>query len=496
MSARLIFTVSAIATMLLAVVSGYGLVRMRQRSLSDHQMGLRLQAEALSRQIEGQLQSIRNQLSLELNQFSQNDLALLPLVRNVFAWHDDRGLVLPNPNSVLSGEESAFISRFESLFGRFVVPKGEDGIGDEVNWTTWFWGDQLHMVAWQRRGPQVIGVEVEMSMLLSMVLPQIKPPTNAVQVRILDDQLRLVAVYGAERGEHNKVSTMIGSTLPHWSVEIAEPNKFTGLSVWLQVAVGSLLILTLGSILTSAWLLSQRVRRAQLDAARKSNFVSNVSHELKTPLTSIRMYAELMAEGRAKNTEQMRGYATIIGEEAQRLSRLVHNVLSLGRLERGDVRTRCEPVSLNPFLRKVHQLASPLLDEWSCELKLELLEDENAQFVTDADALEQIVWNLIDNAIKYGKPADGDHKVVLSVRKQGTCVEISVKDRGIGLAPDKVAKVFDPFYRVDDRLDSRVAGSGIGLTIARGLAQRLGGHLTYRAGEGAEFVCILPEELS
>jgi signal transduction histidine kinase len=237
-------------------------------------------------------------------------------------------------------------------------------------------------------------------------------------------------------------------------------------------------------------LLLQEARRSALDARRKTTFVANVSHELKTPLTTIRMYAELLGEGRVRDEAKVRHYLRTIVGESQRLSRLIGNVLDFGRLEQGRKEYRVE--ALDPADTVSDILARQRERLEAAGLKVETTFPPAAARVrADRDSLEQVLLNLVDNALKYAAAGGELHVAVVPA---GAQVQIRVEDRGPGVPAAQRERVFDLFHRLDDELTRRQPGCGLGLTLARRLLRDQGGDLgcEARPGGGAAFIVSLP----
>ena len=224
------------------------------------------------------------------------------------------------------------------------------------------------------------------------------------------------------------------------------------------------------------------------EAAQRVSFVNQVSHELKTPLTNIRMYAELLDQdvraGRAGDEDnRLTRYLDVIVFESQRLSRLIGNVLSFSRSRRDALDLHPQPGVVDEVVRRVLDQFQPALEAKNVEVDFSPGGSETASF--DADALEQILGNLIGNVEKYA--ASGGILQVASHQKDGR-VEITVQDRGPGLSGAEGRRIFEPFYRVHNRLTEGVSGTGIGLAISRKLARLHGGDLELLpSDEGASF---------
>jgi two-component system, OmpR family, phosphate regulon sensor histidine kinase PhoR len=237
-------------------------------------------------------------------------------------------------------------------------------------------------------------------------------------------------------------------------------------------------------------LLLRQARRSEADATQKTSFVANVSHEFKTPLTTIRLYAELLEQGRVAGTEKQAEYLRTIGRETQRLARLVGNALEFSRLEQGRKKFERRMLDVGAALGELLDTHAPRLAEAGLRVERRLPAG-SVNVVTDRDALEQIVLNLLDNAAKYAATG-GEVTVELAPRSAGATVR--VLDRGPGVPLEHRERVFEKFHRVDDALTAEQSGTGLGLSIARQLARGLGGDLRCdaREGGGAAFILDLP----
>jgi signal transduction histidine kinase len=227
-----------------------------------------------------------------------------------------------------------------------------------------------------------------------------------------------------------------------------------------------------------------------IDAMQKTTFVSNVSHELKTPLTSIRMYAELLGEDRIKDPAKQKRYLDVIIAESQRLTRLVNNVLDFSRLEQGRKKYHLIDLELSDFFNQTIEAHRLRIQQAGLELKDEIDEDQAIAQI-DRDAIEQVILNVLDNAIKYA--ADGG-EVLITGNRTKNWYEMRIKDRGPGVPAIHQEKIFEKFHRVDDSLTAKQPGTGLGLSIARRILRDLSGDLRYepREGGGSCFVIRIP----
>jgi len=247
------------------------------------------------------------------------------------------------------------------------------------------------------------------------------------------------------------------------------------------------------AIAVGSWLIVSDLNRQLTLARQKTDFVSNVSHELKTPLTSIRMFSELLAEGRVQDPARQHSYLDIITAEAARLTRLINNVLDFARIERGEKKYHFQECDLVGVAREIVESYRPHLEangfKFECQLP-----DDAVPITGDHDALAQVLVNLLSNAEKYA----GDEKEIELRVEAGTgsllYCEVQVLDRGLGVPYGTEEKIFEKFYRAHDSLSSGIQGSGLGLTLARQIARAHGGDVIYRPrdGGGSCFVLRVP----
>ena len=260
-----------------------------------------------------------------------------------------------------------------------------------------------------------------------------------------------------------------------------------------KITLGLFIALLVLAIGIGSWLIVRSLNAELKLARQKTDFVGNVSHELKTPLTSIRMFSELLAEGRVADAAKQRSYLQIITAEAARLTRLINNVLDFSRMERGEKKYNFQPCDLAGVVRGIEQAFRPHLEAGGFKFVCKL-PDAPVAVRGDADALSQIIVNLLSNAEKY---SGGGKEITLQLAQRQMPLphaEIKVLDRGSGVPRGSGEKIFEKFYRAHDSLASGIQGSGLGLTIARQIARAHGGDVVYepRVGGGSCFVLRLP----
>jgi signal transduction histidine kinase len=369
---------------------------------------------------------------------------------------------------------------------------------DRRGWITPVENGRMHLIGWLLRpgDTQVRGLEIELAALVARLAKTLPVDLAAGEGLALRDERGRVLHRSGEVPPEARERVRIPlstDTLPGWVVDgyLASASGYALGGTGAFAVVGALLILILMVVIVSAGsLLLWQARRSGAEALQKTSFVANVSHEFKTPLTTIRLYAELLEQGRVAEGPRRQEYLATIGRETQRLGRLVNNALDFSRLEQGRKKYQLEPLLLPAELDRVLATLQPRLAEAGVEGRLDtppVVRPVHA----DRDALEQVLLNVIDNACKYA--ATGG-RVELAVVETEQGVQVRVADRGPGVPPAQRERIFEKFHRIDDRLTADKAGAGLGLSIGRQLMRGMGGDLRCepREGGGAVFVLHFP----
>ena len=218
-------------------------------------------------------------------------------------------------------------------------------------------------------------------------------------------------------------------------------------------------------------------------AERRNNFVSAVTHELKTPLTAIRMYGEMLRDGLVGDAGKRQRYYQLVTAESERLSRLLDNVLELSRLENGRRQSSSAVGDPSAVIREAVDVLRPHASSEGYRLEVDI-EDDLPDTRFDRDGLKQVIFNLVDNAMKYSGGGDA-LEIEIRCRRDpnaasGDGLLISVADCGPGVAPEHLKRIFEPFYRPEDELTRQSKGTGIGLALVRGLVEEMGGRVSGR----------------
>jgi len=235
---------------------------------------------------------------------------------------------------------------------------------------------------------------------------------------------------------------------------------------------------------------NEMIARVEVSQQVQRDFVANVSHELKTPLTSIQGFTQALLDGTASDPDMVVQAAEIIQEEAGRMHRLVVDLLDLARLDSGVAGLRSEPVNLRALLDLVVEKFS--LQAARGQISIELTAPELPEIQGDGDRIVQVFTNLVDNALKHTPPGG---QVTIHAQSQGNYVEISVADTGPGIPEEEQVRIFERFYQVDKaRAKGTAPGVGLGLAIAAEIIQAHKGSIGLKssAGRGSVFVVKLP----
>ena len=243
-------------------------------------------------------------------------------------------------------------------------------------------------------------------------------------------------------------------------------------------------------LLAGLGLVWTNVRRELRLSRLKSDFVANVSHELKTPLALIRLYAETLELRRVPSDERKGEYYRVIGKESRRLTQLINNILDFSRIEAGRREYRMVPSDIGAVVRDVVESYRFAVEKLGFSLELSV-GDELPPLELDPEAISQAVINLLNNAIKYSSE---QKSIKVSVRRELDRVLLSVSDRGIGIPRSEHRRIFEKFYRVETSLLHTTKGSGLGLALVQHITEAHGGRveLASAPGEGSTFTLSLP----
>ena len=245
-----------------------------------------------------------------------------------------------------------------------------------------------------------------------------------------------------------------------------------------------LLSFSLITVILGSFLMLRFITQEHKLLAMKANFLSSVSHELKTPLTSIKMFAEMMARGRVQKTEKVQEYSGLIGKEASRLENLIGAILNYTRMEHGTGAFKWERLDFSICAQKVFDAIEDIGVEKGLEFHTKF--EPNVYVMGDYTALYSLAQNLIENAIKY---TNAPGEIAVNVYSEDNHVVFSVADTGVGIPISEQKKIFNDFYRVGDEMTRSTKGSGLGLAIVKRVAEthKATISLSSKPGKGSTF---------
>jgi signal transduction histidine kinase len=224
----------------------------------------------------------------------------------------------------------------------------------------------------------------------------------------------------------------------------------------------------------------------------KNDFVSHVSHELKTPLASITAYSEMLSDGEAEDEQTRKEFYSVIQSQAKRLNRLIEDILNISRIESGLIKVEKKPVSLAILIEEQVQMIKGYAEEKNIEIirQKPIVFD---QVCIDRDMISQVIVNLLSNAVKY-TPSGGSVKVETEVDEAASLARVKITDTGVGIPEDEIDHVFDKFYRAHSS-KAQANGTGLGLNLVRQIVEKVHDgriFVTSKVGVGSTFGFELP----
>jgi signal transduction histidine kinase len=412
-------------------------------------------------------------------------LASLPLVRRLYLFNLRSELLYPKHRHL---EDAAVLARLRSEAAQGSWEKGgrrDLVVGEHlVLATVCNLHDGTPVLTAVSRDPDVLRREV-----FDRTVRALESPTIVAVV----DHLDRPVYSGGTLDRADRIATArFRETLPDWRVAIYQPQGTSPReSVRRQIALftaafGLLIVVIVAGIVTTYRLMRRETEMSRL----KADFVANVSHDLKTPLSVIRMFGETLEMGRVTEDAQRRQYYHVITRESERLSRLIENVLDFSRIESGRRRYDLAPAAVEPLIRETLEAFSYPLAQHGFKVMVTVAPDL-PEVPMDGDAIAQALGNLVDNAIKYA----GERKAItIEAGVIDGHLALSVADEGIGIPEREQGRIFEKFYRVGRSETQGRRGSGVGLALVRHIALAHGGRVTVASapGDGSRFTLWLP----
>lgn len=402
-------------------------------------------------------------------------------------------LLFPPPDAPKSSGERAFLERTRPIWEGQRGPwrlggKERSSIKDvqRSGWHIWYWADGLNLIFWHQRRDRerLILIEVDRVRLLSElvnILPTTQEGATQTRMSLLDASGRVIYEWGGFKGPVFREQPL-PAPLEGW--------RFAWSGAHPEVQAPSfqhLLLIALGLLLASlaAYFYVENGRELKR-AAQRVSFVNQVSHELKTPLTNIRMYAEILQEELYDEDDVHLRYVSVIARESQRLSRLIANILTFARKQRERLSITKQRGVIDLIIQETVEQYAPGLESNGITLTLGL--NAPSEVWVDADALGQILGNLLSNVEKYARGAP----VKIESREAPGEAWIELRDQGPGIGKAHQRRVFEPFYRPNDAVNEGASGTGIGLGISRDLARLHDGDLKLEpSAHGARFTIYI-----
>jgi len=301
----------------------------------------------------------------------------------------------------------------------------------------------------------------------------------------------ILASEEAPRGPSTVTATLANEILPY-TLELFQPTpRLVETFLTSRRGVYFYAFLLLAGILTFGLTLTIRSVTHQLALSRlKSDFVSTISHEFKSPLTAIRHLTEILISDRVPSEDRRKRYYRVMLEQSERLSLLVDNILDLAKMEEGRHELDLETVDVGNLLREIVEAVDHRTRHDGFLIRAEI-EEPTPMILLDVEAVTQATTNLIDNAVRYSGES---REVVVHGYSDSTHFNIAVEDFGIGLSVDETRRVFERFYRGGDELTRSVKGTGLGLSLVKRIAEAHGGSVVVESepGRGSTFSIKLP----
>ena len=502
----LLLVITPIVTISWLGLSGFR--RERVNAYERYRISARKELEDIDRQIRSFLTGIETDLQgfSRAHTLDFDELRRLTrtadLVGQLIIVDDEGHYRFPPEDGEMSERERGFVEEAKEREIASVLGGGNreavrDGGAGGFGWYTWFSGDGVNFIYWQRPEAGVrIGVLVDRIVLIAKAIAFL-PETDfsvgsddAGRIMIVDARGGILYQWGSlePSDDDTPLSEMVLSApLGAWSLRYyRDPGGFGttfGIGDYTLIIPG-IAALVVALLLLAVYYFRENAK-VVTDALQKVSFVNQVSHELRTPLTNIRLYAELLEAGLLGETERSR--LKVIMSESRRLSRMIANVLAFAQLGKTGFEANPVEVVIDDVVNRVFESFSPALESKSFRVVLSL----NASITvrTDIDFVEQILSNLIGNAEKYA--SDGGY-IEISTEARDSHTVIAVKDRGPGIPVGERRRIFQPFYRISNKLSDGVSGAGIGLAISQKLAEALGGRITVAdAKPGALFTVTI-----
>jgi signal transduction histidine kinase len=408
--------------------------------------------------------AVRTFLSSQINSGQRLTLPELYLIRPLLGSPPDARAAQKLAERIAEMEQAEALARY------FSRVRAQIESGAATNGSVWVpYGDPLWLVTMTSPQPPLPGLVMAVSSAL------VAPPG--------------VKLLGHAAGSTAFVEAL-GEAFPGLRVEWAD-SHFLASGPALPAAIWiAALALVVGFAVFGGYLLLRDVNRDVRMNEVRSQFIASVSHELKTPLTAIRMFAETLSMGRGRDERTRSEYLETIVNESERLARLVDNVLDFSKIEQGKKIYRLRPTRLEEVAGSAARAMQFPLSQQGFALRISV-QEQMPELKADPDAIQQAILNLLTNAMKYSGDA---REIDLRLGSRNGDAVIEVADHGLGMAPEEQKHIFEKFYRAPSQESRLIAGTGLGLTLVAHIAKAHGGRVEVESapGAGSKFSIILP----
>jgi len=345
------------------------------------------------------------------------------------------------------------------------------------------------LIVWRSSPDAAIAWVVNRGALEQDLMPALKPLMEPRSARLAITTPEGQLVLGTSALSERPAVRLASVTALPWTIQITNTADSEALRDRRRLLMAGMSMLFV-VIVAGAWLIERTVARELAVADLRSDFVSAVSHEFRTPLTTLCQLSEMLVRDRVTTDDDRRQYYQLMHGESHRLRRLVETLLNFGRLEAGRMEFRFSDVDVSVLVRNT-------IDEFAASRqarghRIELAVDQMPLPMRgDGDVLKTVVWNLLENAAKYSPECD---TIWVAVRRRGSDIALTVRDRGVGIPVREQRQVFDKFVRGASARASDVGGVGVGLAVARRIVDAHGGDISIESapGMGSTFTVTLP----